>query len=138
MEYADMKKMSFDEMVGGCLYTISREIEETPQPRALIYEFREGTLSGVNMMLDSVDDGTNPTAMTALLLEEFMRSAAKMLVCLAAIGPSALKSNDVITAETESLIRRDIEDKLLESVGRGLKQAVLNEHAGLSEYRKGR
>ena len=134
----EMKQMSFDELVGGCLYTISREIEEAPQPRALIYEFRERMLSGVNMLLDSVDADANPTAMTALLLEEFMRSTAKMLVCLAAIGPSALRSNDVITVEAESLIRRDIEDKLLESVGRGLKQAVLHEHAGLSEYRKGK
>ncbi len=135
MPYEEMKKMDFETLFGGCLFTIQETMTETPRPLGLVHDFRVNLLENINTILPSKESRANPTASMGLLLEELIRAAAKMLVCLAAVGPCSLRNDGIVSEEDESLLQRAIEEKLLELVNDSFKKCVQRDHSDLSEFR---
>ena len=134
MSTEQIKNMNIDNILKACILSIANEVIEAKTSSILSEEFGEDILKAIIKFQEQLDPSKNPTAPMAGMLEDLIRYIAKMIVAISCINPQRLLVKGVVSKEEENLLRRGIQDHLIELSILMLKKHSLNSHANLDKF----
>ncbi len=120
-----------------CLSHIAQEIKRGNHSLAE-EDFRVGLQELLEKSLSNAPIKESPLSYLAMILERFVHTAAKTTVMMASIDPLTFEKTGVLSADQAKLLRRGIEDSIVELVSASLKKYVLDQHLELTEFREGK
>ena len=118
-----------------CLSHIAQEIERSNHSLAE-QDFREGLQELLEKMLSNAPAKESPLSYLAMILEGFVYTVAKITVTMAAVDPLTFEKTGVLPEDQTKLLRRGIEDSIVELVGDSLKRYVLDQHLELTKFKE--
>ena len=118
-----------------CLSHIAQEIKDHNHSLAE-EDFRVGLQELLEKNLSNAPTKESPLSYLAMMLEGFVDTVAKITVTMAAIDPLVFEKTGVLSADQAKLLRRGIEDSIVELVSSSLKKYVLGQHLELTEFRE--
>ena len=137
MSEQNLKGTTSELFLGACLSHIAQEIERNNH--ALAEEVFRTDLQGLmERRLSNATAKESPLSYLAMVMEGFVFTVAKITVTMAAIDPLTLEKTGALSADEAKLLRREIEDSIVELVNGSLKKYVLEQHLELTEFKEGK
>lgn len=119
----------------ACMHYLLWKLEKNkPPPVAEEELFKKLTLLVRDTLEEGRVEGRNPLSNLGMVIEELTSALAPIIVSLAATAPEVLREASQISEESTVLLRRGVEDSILEMVTLSLKNRVLTKHLHYTEF----
>jgi hypothetical protein len=135
MSEQNLNDLDLDLFLKACLSHIAQEIERSNHNLAE-EDFRKGLQSLLEEILANAPDKESPLSYLAMILEGFVHVVSKITVTMAAVDPLIFERSGVLPEDQTKLLRRGIEDSIVELVGESLKRYVLDNHLALTKFKE--
>ena len=124
--------MNAEELAKSCLMHLCMEAETQKVPSLIRQKFLLEHQEALKKPAE--DTGAIPYFM--MMIEELINTTSRIIVTLASLGPSTLASTLTISEAKTLLIRRALEEEILQIVVQGLKKGTVDNHTNYSEFIK--
>lgn len=119
----------------ACMHHLLWKLEKNkPSPVAEEELYKKLMLLVKDTLEEGRIEGRNPLSNLGMIIEEFTSALAPIIVSLAATAPEVLREASQISEESIILLRRGVEDSLLEMIMLSLKDKILAEHLRYTEF----
>ncbi|KKK73379.1 hypothetical protein LCGC14_2894390 [marine sediment metagenome] len=129
-----LQKMPLDEIVMGCIYEINEEIKDRKQTPALFYEFRDHLRKAI-ISVPNPSEGGSPIPQLSFMLEDFTQGISRLIVSMSSVTPTILGKTAGLSEDQVSLIRRGVEDYMIDLVEQMLRKLVIDDHINFNNFR---
>ncbi len=128
-----MKEMSMDDKLTSCISHFADEAGKTVPP-IIRQEALNPVLKALRDSLKIGQEQESPSAFIAMLVEEMIHIISTSIVAISSEGPERLRRRNAISSTDCLILRRGVEDYILEAVNKNLKNAVLDSHLKFTAF----
>lgn len=129
----ETKDLSDKVLLDACLYSFCRLLREQKLPPMSLDDFRN-RLSETMASVPPPPKGMSPISQLLPMMEDFIKGVSRIIVAASAVIPETLEEIMNIPEDQVKLLRRGMEEHLIELATSLLKSHVLNDHVSYNEF----
>ena len=132
-EEEKIQRIPLDTIVEGCIFHFNKEVMNRKQTPALFYEFREHLAEAIRSV-PPPPKGETSIAQMSFMLEDFIRGVSRIIVSISSIAPTVWGREAGLSEDQTNLVRRGMEEHLLNLTEQMLRKHILNDHIEFNNF----